>query len=171
MEMVESEFGYEMVDLIITNSKVPRHGAYTSVGTYNHTELFALVQALGKKTGIPLATLLFQFGQYMFKVFVQKYPHYFEKRDNAFAFLADVEHTIHVEVQKLYPEAELPGFEIKWEGDREFRMLYTSNRKMADFAEGLIVACLSYFGEKANVTRKNVEEKGTGVLFTITKVL
>ena len=46
LEMVEDQFGYETVDAIIVNSKVPSEGAYTAVGTYPSSEIFSLVEHL-----------------------------------------------------------------------------------------------------------------------------
>jgi len=51
LEMVEAKFSPEMTDRIITESKVPSGGAYSAVGTYDHEEIVALVQALSRATG------------------------------------------------------------------------------------------------------------------------
>jgi hypothetical protein len=39
LEMVEAKFSADMVDDIISDSDLPNGGAYTSVGTYDHSEL------------------------------------------------------------------------------------------------------------------------------------
>src|SRR5262245_35992633 len=43
LEMVGAKFGEDMVDDVILACELPSGGAYTSVGTYDHQELFALV--------------------------------------------------------------------------------------------------------------------------------
>ena len=48
LDLVEAKFGYEVVDHIIQESKLPNEGAYTGVGTYPHGEMVAL----GKQPGI-----------------------------------------------------------------------------------------------------------------------
>ncbi len=80
-----------------------------------------------------------------------------------------MEDIIHVEVLKLYPEAELPSFEVKQVSRSEMSMLYHSPRRLSDLAEGLITGCLEYFNEKATIKKEIVEQDGSVVLFTIVK--
>lgn len=167
--MVENEFGYETVDTIIEKSKVPSNGVYTSVGTYKVEEMFALVGELSREKDIPANKLLFVFGKYIFSVFQKSAPHFFKNKSNSFDLLSDVEDTIHVEVLKLYPEAELPTFEVKQVSDTELSMLYHSKRKLSDLAEGLIAGCLEYFEEKATIKKELIKEDGSIVLFRIVK--
>lgn len=167
--MVEDEFGYETVDTIIEKSKVPSKGVYTSVGTYKAEEMFALLGELSLEKAIPANKLLFVFGKYIFGVFKKLYPHFFVNKTNAFGLLADVEDIIHVEVLKLYPEAELPSFEVKQISSKEMTMLYRSKRRMSDFAEGLITGCFEYFKEEATIKKEMIEKDGSVVLFTIVK--
>ena len=167
--MVEDEFGYETVDTIIEKSKVPSKGVYTSVGTYKVEEMFALVGELSREKDIPTDKLLFVFGKYIFDVFRSSYPHFFKNKNNSFELLSDVEDIIHVEVLKLYPEAELPSFEVKQVSRSEMSMLYHSPRRLSDLAEGLITGCLEYFNEKATIKKEIVEQDGSVVLFTIVK--
>ncbi|AHW61231.1 Haem-NO-binding [Draconibacterium orientale] len=169
LEMVEKEYGYETVDTIIEKSKVPSEGIYTSVGTYHHSEMFALITELSKLTKLNTDKLLFAFGAYVFDVFVKAYPVFFENKTSSFQLLADVEGTIHVEVLKLYPEAELPTFSIEEQREDKMVMIYRSQRKMADFAEGLIQGCAKHFNENITISREYIEEDGTVVLFRITK--
>lgn len=165
--MVEQTHGYETVDTIIEKAGVPGHGAYTSVGTYNPEELVALVVELGKETNVAVKDLLFLFGEYVFKVFAENYTVFFEGKKNAFEFLNEVENTIHVEVLKLYPEAELPTFEVEMIGQTEMVMVYKSKRKLYEFAKGLIKGCFDYFNEEASIEIEYVKDEGSEVLFRI----
>lgn len=167
--MVEDEFGYETVDTIIEKSKVPSKGVYTTVGTYKVEEMFALLGELSREKAIPADKLLYVFGKYIFSVFKKLYPHFFENKTNSFDLLSEVEDTIHVEVLKLYPEAELPSFEVKQVSSKEMTMVYRSKRRMSDFAEGLIAGCLEYFKEEATIRKEMIEKDGSVVLFTIVK--
>lgn len=167
--MVEDEYGYETVDTIIEKSKVPSKGVYTSVGTYKVEEMFALVNELSCAKDIPADKLLFVFGKYIFGVFKKLYPQFFKNKNSSFDVLADVEDIIHVNVLKLYPEAELPSFEVKQYNSKEMSMVYRSQRKMGDFAEGLITGCLEYFKEEAIIEKEMIEKDGSVVLFRITK--
>lgn len=167
--MVDKEFGYETVDAIIEESNVPSKGIYTSVGTYKVEEMFALVGQLSREKNIPGNKLLFVFGKYIFNVFLRTYPHFFKNKKNSFDLLADAEDTIHVEVLKLYPDAELPSFEVKLIDTNEMSMLYQLKRHLSDIAEGIITECLRYFKEKAAIQKEVVKPDGSVVLFTIVK--
>jgi hypothetical protein len=48
-------------------------------------------------------------------------------------------------------------------------MIYYSERKMADFAEGLIEKSLEHYGETADIDRRNLTEDGSKVEFIIKK--
>lgn len=167
--MVEKEFDYQTVDDIIEQSEVASKGIYTNVGTYRHEEMFALVAELSKAKNIPVDKLLFVFGKYLFTVFAKNYPDFFKNKKNSFELLSEVEETIHVEVLKLYPEAELPTFDTEVVNENEMRMTYHSSRKLSDFAEGLIEGCIEYFNEKATIEKEFLEADGTVVYFRILK--
>lgn len=169
LEMVEQEYGYEMVDAVIEESHIPSKGAYTSVGTYPHTEMFQLLEQLAIKTKLPESRLLKTFGEYVFGIFAKKYPVFFEHKTNSFQLLSEVENKIHVEVLKLYPEAELPNFECEIVNENEMVMLYKSGRKMSDFAEGLINGCFKYFKEEAKIEKTVIKRDGSEVQFKIIK--
>lgn len=169
LEMVENQFGYETVDQIIENTNLPSNGIYTSVGTYSHEEMFALVSQLSAKTQLPVSKLFYAYGVYVFGIFGKKYKDLIKDQHNAFDFLCSVEDTIHVQVLKLYPEAELPKIEVRGRSKDCLELIYTSQRKMSDFAEGLIQGCLDFFNEKASINTQLLAEDRSEVLFTIQK--
>src|SRR5262249_19283568 len=97
------------------------------------------------------------------------YPQFFEV-SSAFAFLENVHNYIHVEVKKLYPDAELPSFECARAGDNGLDMVYRSPRRMADLAEGLIQGCADPYGESLDIARAVLSGcKGEVVGFMIRK--
>lgn len=169
LEMVEGEYGYEMVDNIITNSELPSGGVYTAVGTYAFSEMGMLLHNLSKDTKLSMSQLLNTFGKYLFHTFVKNYPGFFEAAPTAFKFLESIENYIHVEVRKLYPDAELPTFDTTLIDPTKLEMIYKSERRMADFAEGLIEKTLEHYGEKATIEKENITENGSEVKFIITK--
>lgn len=168
LDLVEGKFGMDMVDDIIDACDLPSGGSYTAVGTYDHKEIVDLVVALSQKTEIPVPDLLKVYGEHLFKRFVTLYPRFFERDTDAFGFLEGVENYIHVEVRKLYPNAELPRFETERPDDQSLVMVYHSGRHLEDVAEGLIRGCLSHFKEPAEIFRQAGDE-AEGVRFTITK--
>lgn len=169
LDLVEEKFGFDMIDSIIDDCDLPSGGSYTAVGTYEHTEIVDLVTALSERTETPVPVLLNVYGEHLFGRFVALYPRFFEDDNrSAFDFLEGVENYIHVEVQKLYPQAELPRFDIERPNEQTLSMIYHSSRHFEDLAEGLIKGCLNHFGEPCEMSRDPDDPSG-GVRFTMTK--
>lgn len=158
LEMLEERNGAQSVNKIIENSNSSVDGAYTSVGNYDHKELISLLKSASKETGVESKMLLFMYGQYLFLKFVEYYPVFFESIDHPFDFLESVDNHVHVEVRKLYPNAELPQFISKRTENNVLEMLYVSNRRMEDFAHGLIDQCLKHFVKKGQIRMKGVSD-------------
>ena len=170
LEMVEKEFGLIVADKIVTSSDLKSGGVYTAVGTYEHAEIVQLVTQLSIETKIPINDLLLAYGQYFFKVVEDSYPDFFKGVPNAFSFLSSIENYIHVEVLKLYPDAELPHFDITQPEENTLVMIYYSERKMASFARGLINASILYFKEEIDIKVEDLSGDGSEVKFTLNKV-
>lgn len=170
LDMVEDKFGYQLVDTIIEEANLPSGGAYTSVGTYPHQEMVALVMGLHKHTQVPVSDLLKTYGKHLFGIFSKSYGHFFQDVQSAFAMLESIENYIHVEVKKLYPDAELPSFKTKRLEKNLLEMIYYSDRKMADLAEGLIESTFEHFNETVIIQKEILENDGQVVRFLLKKL-
>lgn len=158
LEMVEQRFSADMADDIIESVTLASGGAYTAVGTYDHQEMVALVGALSQRSGVAIPALLKAFGEYLFGRFAQNYARLIDPSPDAFAFLSGIESVVHTEVRKLYPDAQLPTFDVEEHSARRMVLLYRSGRHFEDLAEGLILGCLRHFGEQATLARETVGE-------------
>jgi hypothetical protein len=165
--MVEQVFSADMVDDLIDATTPASGGAYTSVGTYDHREIVAMVVELSARTGTPVADLLHAFGYHLLGRFSEMYPTFFEGVPDSFAFLASIEDVIHVEVRKLYPDAELPRFETSYPSEGAMEFVYRSPRHFQDLAAGLIAGSIDHFGEDVQVTRSDLDD---GVVFHLTRM-
>ena len=112
LELVEDKFGLEMVDNIITNSKLESEGVYTAVGTYSFSEMLQLLQHLSENTGISIDNLLLVYAEHFFSVIEKSYPGLLATYKDPIEMISSIENHIHVEVRKIYPDAELPTFEV-----------------------------------------------------------
>lgn len=167
LEMVETSFSYEVADRLLDECELSSGGVYTAVGTYDHQEIVTMVVKLSDITGIPVPDLTKAFGSYLFPRFHTLYPSFFEGIVSALDFLERIESVIHLQVIKLYPDAELPKFEIHRPDEHSLVMTYFSERHMEDLAEGLISACIKHYGGQLTLTRKNLDEAGQPVRFII----
>jgi hypothetical protein len=170
LEMVEDKFSPEIADKIIDESDLSTGGAYTAVGTYHHGELIEMVMNLSKESDLPVPALVKAFGEYLFGRFVELYPAFFENINSSFDFLELIENHVHVEVQKLYPDAELPTFETSRPSENTLKMVYQSQRPFAPLAEGLIEGCVAHYNEKVDVNINDLSEgENTHVAFELTR--
>ena len=169
LDMVEREFGIVVADNIVTKSNLSSGGAYTSVGTYDHGEMVQLVTHLSNEINTPVNTLLLVYGEYFFQVLADSYPKFIADIPDAFTFLSGIENHIHVEVLKLYPDAELPRFDISRIDENTLQMVYHSERKLAAFARGLLNSSIKHFGEQIEIESKDISGDGGIVQFTLVK--
>lgn len=160
MDMVEDVFSADILEDIIEKSELPNDGAYTAVGTYDHEEIVRMTVNLSQAVDIPVATLLEVFGKHLFGRFSQLYPVFFENISEPFEFLKNIDDYIHVEVRKLYPNAELPRFYYEQQSANELTMYYLSSRHFEDLAVGLITGCLAFFDVTGTVSKNDAKYRG-----------
>lgn len=169
LDLVEDKFGYDMVDSILEKSDLPSGGIYTAVGTYHHSEMVQLLTHLSAATGISVSDLLKLYGRHLFGILAKGYGHFLTNIHSSFDLLENLEKYIHVEVKKLYPDAELPTFETTRIDEHTLEMIYHSERKLGDFGVGLMEACFEHFGEKATVQGTNLKADGSVIRYIIIK--
>lgn len=169
LEMVEDKFGYAVVDDIIGKSNLSSNGSYTAIGTYSSHEMIQLVHNLHINSGLPLNVLYEVFGEYLFGSLSRAYSQMFEGITNSFDMFLAIDQNIHVQVKKLYPDAELPRFDVNLVDENNLKMIYSSERKMSDLAVGLIKGCLAHYKEEATISKRDLSDDGKNVEFIITK--
>lgn len=156
-DMVESVFDADMVDTLIDNTNPPSQGAYTAVGSYDFQELSNMVVELSRLTGSKIEDLLLAFGKHLGAQFASKYTHFFTEAGGTIELLKQIDAHIHVEVRKLYPDAELPGFDFEEKGDT-FELHYFSTRPLADLALGLIMQTSAHYNENYKISMRKWDE-------------
>ena len=169
IEMVDGHFSPEMTEQIIEDAQPPSGGAYTAVGVYDHSEILGLVTALSQRTGAEAGDLVRAFGHYLFRALGDVHPEYIEGVGSSFDMLEKVHDHIHVEVRKLYPDAELPSVICERRDDNTLVVNYSSPRPFAAVAEGLIAGCIDFFGDPVTVKRTQASDDGCSAVFELTR--
>jgi hypothetical protein len=167
---VGNRWGEEMADDIVEDAlpQLATGGAYTTVGTYDPKEMAALTGALAARSGVPPTKLVRDFGEHLSASFARLYPEFYRRAANYFDFLESIEGHIHVEVRKLYPDAELPTFTVESRTPDQLVMLYRSPRRLGALSEGLIAGSAMRFGVQASVCADAIETgDGQAVRFTV----
>ena len=169
LELVEDKFGLEMVDKIISESNLESQGMYTSVGTYKFSEMLQLLQHLSDNTGISIDDLLLVYAEHFFSVLEDSYPGLLATYNDPIEMLASIENHIHIEVRKIYPDAELPTFQVIEKTNNSLVMIYKSSRAMHHFGLGLMNKTFEHFNSTATIVLEKIKEDGTEVKFIINK--
>ena len=165
-ELVEEKFGFEFLDDILMDLELTNDGAYSATGNYPFSELLNIVIKLHEHSKIPIPDLLEVFGEYLFTRLLAMHPE-LAKTENVLDFLEQVETYIHVEVQKLYPDAELPKFDIVSKDDNSFKFYYISSKKLHHLAKGLIQGLSNHYKQPIEI--KMGQEDDKGVFFEVTR--
>lgn len=169
LELVETHFGPEVTDRMIEESEVESGGAYTAVGTYDHKEMVAMVGKLSSMTDIPEVELYKIYGKNLFSLLAKGYKSMLKDIKTPFQLLSKLEDYIHVEVLKLYPEAELPRFDTRVINENQLEMVYHSKRGFSDLAIGLIEGCFEHYEQTCTIDKEMMDEEGHKVKLTITQ--
>jgi hypothetical protein len=169
LSMAEETVGEAAVDRVLDRCPLSSGGAFTSVGTYPASDLNAIVGGLSEETGASPADLQRAFGRWMLRRFAEGYAGFFQVHTDAFSLLDAVENEIHVEVRKLYPDAELPTFETVRVGLDTFKLTYRSPRRLIAFCEGLVAGVLEHYGQRGSIAVTDLSSEDMGVAeFVIT---
>lgn len=144
-DAVVDEHGSDAWDAILENADAT--GVYTALGNYPDEELVRLVDAACDLLGAPREVVLRGFGRVALPALAARYPEFLAAHDSARTFLVTLDHTVHREVVKLYPDARPPRFEFDERADDVLVMHYISERRMCSLAEGMIEGAAAHFGE------------------------
>ncbi len=169
IEYVEDTFGFEISQHMIDKADTITNGVYTAVGTYEAAEMISMLGVLSAKTKMEIPKLLNLYGMHLFDRFSSLYPQFFGDGVNFFDFVNQIDKYIHVEVLKLYTDAELPSIQTVKRKEGYIEIIYTSQRKLSDFALGLLQGAAKYYKEEVAITKELIEEDGSVVKFSIQK--
>ncbi len=169
LEMVEEKFGFEIADQIVNPDQLSTQGVFTAVGTYPFSDMIHLLTNLSQATRITPPELLRVYGNHLFGRFAVLYAPMIKEMTGTMDLLEKLDRVIHVEVKKLYPDAELPRFITEELTEDTISVIYQSERGLADFAQGLLEASIAHFNESIAFTRENLTPDMKKVRFTLVK--
>ena len=159
-DMVEEEFGLATWNALLDKVNPESKGVYTAGGTYKDRELTSYVMELSKLKKIEPSQLLEGFGAYLFPVLASKYPIFLSEGITFKEFMKNVDKIIHVEVNKLYPEAALPTMSYEEPSPNELVIIYRSPRKLCALAVGLTKGAASHFNVPITIQHPLCMHKG-----------
>jgi hypothetical protein len=168
MEFIEDQFGFDVVDDMIEKAGVS--GIYTQAGNYPFEELYQMVVSLSEIVNAPAPALIEAFGKNIFKKLIVIYPKPVQAYSTAFEFIAHIDNVVHPEVKKLYPETELPTFNLESVNETKLVTTYSSTKPLMDLAKGLMEGCAEHYGEDIDISYEVQPKKGEEFIATFTMV-
>jgi hypothetical protein len=167
IEFVETNHGLEMVDEMITNCNLPSQGIYSSFSSYQFDELVSLLTFVSQKTNVNPEILLEKFGVFVFPYLIGKHSYIIENFDNPIDLIGGIENHIHIEVKKLYNDADLPTFRVVEKTEKKLSVIYNSSKGLTYFAIGLMKETLNHFNVNGSITIDKSFDATMGVKFII----
>ncbi|PSU34938.1 heme NO-binding domain-containing protein [Photobacterium lutimaris] len=168
LDIVESRFGLDVCQQMLDDAGVD--GIYTTVGSYDHRILVKMIVCLSKITDISSEALQEVYGEALFVRLLSTMPMMdnWELPTGTFSFIEQVERHIHIEVKKLYPNANPPQFDFISKTSAQMILDYISARCFSHVCLGLIRGCVHHFNENMDIEMEPVSQDQSHVRFTLT---
>ena len=145
IRFVEESHDLTMVDEMIEKSNLPSQGIYSAFNSYPFDELASMLTFVCNKTNANAEDLLEAFGKFVFPYLIGKHSYITKEYNNALDLIQGIESHIHIEVKKLYEDAELPEFHVVERQNNKLIMIYNSKRGLTYFAIGLMKETFNHF--------------------------
>lgn len=137
-QFITETFGDETYEEILTACPLKTKEPFIGPGSYPDEDLFSLVSRAVEISGMALPDALRAFGRFCVPKLADKFPDLVKPYSSPKELLMKVDSIIHVEVKKLYKDAETPEFIYEDPAPDRLIMQYKSGRKLCYFMEGLI---------------------------------
>ncbi len=157
---VEDNFGEKAYEELIEQSNLKSNGIFIGPATYDDSDFFELATQATNKFSVSMNDLQKMLGKYSFPKLATMCPHFVEIYDHPKAFLKTIEDVVHVEVKKLYLNANTPTFRYEDNSDDSLMMEYMSERQLCFFLDGLIDGVSDYFKQPISKEHSTCTHRG-----------
>lgn len=120
---------------------------YLPVREYPDSELGALVVAASSMTGLPVAEVLKDFGEFIVPDLIKMYGHLMRPEWTTIDVIENTEGTVHSVVRVKNPGAKPPQLNTERLSANEVVLFYTSPRQMCALAIGISKGLAKHFNE------------------------
>ena len=153
-------FGDDTYEAILDEADLQTEGPFVGPGLYPDADLLELVGRTIARLGIPLRDALRAFGRFALPRLVASHPDFADSTMTAKEFLVSVDGVIHVEVQKLFPDAITPRLVCEDAGPDRLVMTYRSERGFCHLVEGFLDGVSDHFGTKIDYHQSSCAHDG-----------
>ena len=159
---MSENFGDEKYEEILNECSLKTKEPFIGPGTYPDEDLMAITNKAVEKLGITLPEALRAFGKFSFLQMGKKFPDFLKPYDHPKPFLKTIESVIHVEVKKLYQDADPPRFIYKEPAANRLTIKYESKRRLCQYMEGLIDGVADFYKSPIQYKQKTCMLEGGG---------
>lgn len=127
---------------------------FLSAQSYDDKDTFALIGTVQAHTGMPLETLLENFGQYWIKFASEgNFSSLMDMAgDDLESFIESLD-AMHASIRSTMQDADMPSFEVSHKTPDTLVVIYRSSRAGLDhFVVGLLQGLMARFGETGRVS-------------------
>jgi len=167
LEMVDFDYGSEMVDKIIL--EFDGDAVYNSCQDYPYAEFEELINLLSDKVRRSVSDLKKCFGEYLFSRLVILYRPEFAGNSDIFEFLERLEMLIHKKMHDYFPSVNIKDFKSLRVNNYTFRVTCQSKIENIDLAIGLFMGCQKFFNEELILNTEFLPDENDIVSFTLSK--
>ncbi len=165
LNFIEARFGYERVDALLSGNDFPNKGGFSGAGNYDPAYLLKMVTGCKGFCHGSEEEVLEAFGEFAFGFLSRRFKKTYEGTQSvlnaptAYDFLENL-NVIHLdELNKLYPDARFPRFDIERPDPRHIIIEYASPLNLPSLVLGLIRGCLKEYGDPSGVTMERTSRK------------
>jgi hypothetical protein len=143
---------------------------YVPVDTYPDAELTALVAAAATRFEKPPRLVLEEFGIFVAPQLLKTYRFLVKPDWATLDVLENVETVMHASVRRRTPHADPPRLSVERRSRSEVLIVYTSPRKLCEFARGLIEGLAQFFDETVRISELScMHERAASCRILVTK--
>ncbi len=146
-DFIISKFGEEFYENILATSNTGSLNPFDIVGpgSYPDEAFHTLIGKAAEKANTDTMEILRDMGRHSLPMLAKRYPQFFRDYNHPREFLKTASMIHHVEVRKLYRNAEVPNFFVEDHGDDHMSLIYHSKRNLCHLAEGLLAGLGDYY--------------------------
>ncbi len=137
-----------------------RGNAYVAVKEYPDEELLLLVATASRVTGIPVNSLVEDFGAFIVPGLLNMFRFAVRPEWRTLDFLEHTEDSIHTVVRARNPGARPPELKATRVSPREVVIRYNSARKLCPLVRGIAAGAAAHFRERLQITETRCMHKG-----------
>ena len=160
-EFLDDTQGAGIYEQVIASAHLdtPDPDLMVAPGTYPDADFEAILNAAADHCRTDGDDLLRAFGRYALPLLAQRYPLFFTPFDHPRDFLKQTGMVHHVEIKKLYKDAQTPAFACREDGDA-LVLRYDSERALCPPVEGLITGLGDYYQVPIQASHERCHRQG-----------